>query len=288
MWKENLYQPVEVLVRRHRKFPIGEHQHSFFEMVYVRSGRGSFYVCEEGARTQQTDYRARSLFLLPPDTVHCFTTAAESEYLFIRFTDRYATDYIGRQVGLALHGAAGACRIDLSGRDARTADTLFGFIRAELAAGRGCTELLVRQWLNSILVLVADHCLGREGTPPEAAGDDDRAAHMLQYIQQHIRQPELLRAEALGARFHLAASYVGPCFRRRFGEELRHYITRSRIRAVEKLLTETSLTVKEIAAETGYADSSHLVKAFRRHCGLTPLAFRKTRPNVPQSDAAPS
>ena len=47
MWKENLYQPVEVLTRKHTKFPIDEHQHSFFEMVYVQSGSGSFYVKEK-------------------------------------------------------------------------------------------------------------------------------------------------------------------------------------------------------------------------------------------------
>lgn len=29
MWKENLYQPVEILLREHDTFPIGEHQHSF-------------------------------------------------------------------------------------------------------------------------------------------------------------------------------------------------------------------------------------------------------------------
>lgn len=36
MWKENLYQQVEILLREHDEFPIGEHQHSFFEMTYIR------------------------------------------------------------------------------------------------------------------------------------------------------------------------------------------------------------------------------------------------------------
>ena len=44
MWKENLYQPVEILLREHDTFPIGEHQHSFFEMAYILEGTGSFVV----------------------------------------------------------------------------------------------------------------------------------------------------------------------------------------------------------------------------------------------------
>ena len=42
MWKENLYQQVEILLREHDEFPIGEHQHSFFEMTYILEGSGDF------------------------------------------------------------------------------------------------------------------------------------------------------------------------------------------------------------------------------------------------------
>ena len=68
MWKENLYQPVEVLTRKHTKFPIDEHQHSFFEMVYVQSGSGSFYVKEGDFKVQQTNYKSHALFTVSPLT----------------------------------------------------------------------------------------------------------------------------------------------------------------------------------------------------------------------------
>lgn len=45
MWKENLYQPVEILLREHDTFPIGEHQHSFFEMA-LYSGRYRKFCCQ--------------------------------------------------------------------------------------------------------------------------------------------------------------------------------------------------------------------------------------------------
>lgn len=44
MWKENLYQPVEILLREHDEFPIGEHRHSFFEIVYILEGNGKFHA----------------------------------------------------------------------------------------------------------------------------------------------------------------------------------------------------------------------------------------------------
>lgn len=274
MWKENLYQPVEVLIRRHSKFPIDEHQHSFYEMAYVREGSGTFYVREEGCRTQLCRYRTRSLFLIPPDTVHRFTIDRPSAYVFLRFTAGYAADYLGRRIEQALQASVGRCAVSLTGRDAQTVDRLFAFIEEEKAR-REVSNQLIRSWLNSILVLAADHYLqlpDHEGIP--VAEPSDRALYLLQYIQQQIASPERLTCEALGERFHLSPTYVGPYFKRHFQEDLRHYIRRIRIRAIEHLLTESSLTVKEIAARLGYVDSAHLIKAFRDFHAMTPLEFR--------------
>lgn len=276
MWKENLYQPVEVLTRRHTKFPIDEHQHSFYEMVYVRRGRGDFYVREEGCKVQETLYKAGSLFLIPPDTVHCFTIESLSEYVFIRFTARYADDYLGKQVGQALQASVGQCAIHLDGRDARTADALFGFIDAENAEPRELSSPLIRSWLNSLLLLVAGHCLrGLDPGHPLVATQPEKALCMLQYIQQQIHHPDRLTGAALGEVFHLAPSYVGAYFKSHFQEDLRHYIQRNRMRSAEHLLIESSLTVKEIAIRTGYVDSSHLIRLFERFHAMTPQEFRK-------------
>ena len=82
MWKENLYQPVEVLTRKHTKFPIDEHQHSFFEMVYVQSGSGSFYVKEGDFKVQQ-----KTEFLGEITTIQAVT--GEQRLLFVPY---YAWD----------------------------------------------------------------------------------------------------------------------------------------------------------------------------------------------------
>ena len=42
----------------------------------------------------------------------------------------------------------------------------------------------------------------------------------------------------------------------------------------KRLLAHTELSVKELAARTGFAEPTNLVKFFRHHTGTTPLAFR--------------
>ena len=72
MWKENLYQPVEILLREHDTFPIGEHQHSFFEMAYILEGTGSFVVNSVNGGKEHHNYCAADLCLIPPNRVHMF------------------------------------------------------------------------------------------------------------------------------------------------------------------------------------------------------------------------
>ena len=83
MWKENLYQPVEILLREHDTFPIGEHQHSFFEMAYILEGTGSFVVNSVNGGEEHHNYCAADLCLIPPNRVHLFRTCSHSRYLFI-------------------------------------------------------------------------------------------------------------------------------------------------------------------------------------------------------------
>lgn len=275
MWKENLYQPVEVLTRKHTVFPIDEHQHSFFEMVYVHSGSGTFYVKEGEYKVQQTEYKSHALFLIPPDTIHRFTIDSDCEYIFIRFTPHYAADYLGKHIEQALYASRQQCEMLLNEKNMKTVCSLFGHIEQEVAYPRKYSNYLLQQWLNSILVITAE-CLMQESVEDNSVMlKPDKAMYMLQYIQQHIHQPELLKTKALCNTFNLASSYIGTFFKRNFQEDLQHYIVRNRLKMVKNLLTNTTMSVKEIAAKMGYTDSCYLVKIFRANYGLSPLEYRK-------------
>ena len=40
MKKENLHQPFEISVKELEESPLKEHEHTFFELVYILSGTG--------------------------------------------------------------------------------------------------------------------------------------------------------------------------------------------------------------------------------------------------------
>jgi AraC family transcriptional regulator len=63
-------------------------------------------------------------------------------------------------------------------------------------------------------------------------------------------------------------------FRRRFGMSLGAYCRKLRLEWAGIALASTDEPLSVIAARAGFADQSHLTRAFRAHTGMTPLRFR--------------
>lgn len=271
MWKENLYQQVEILLKEHDEFPIGEHQHSFFEMAYILEGSGTFYAYTVGSERECHTYEAGDLFLIPPSRIHVYTIRTHSRYVFIRFTENYVFDSIGHYVGRALEVQSGF-RMQPAPADREAIRRLMGLLVEETSGKRALSEMLLSNYVNSLILLTAR---GLDATETGVGPEGDKARNLLLYIEQHIDQPDELRLEALAARFQLSPTYIGRFFKRNFGEDFRLYVSKNRLKRVEELLTGTRMSVKEIASRMGYIDSCYLNKLFRQHHGMTPMDYRK-------------
>lgn len=164
----------------------------------------------------------------------------------------------------------------MSDKEAQTARQLISFIADEQANRQNFSVYLQQQWLNSLIALIARSFLADNQTAfPADTEETDKALYLLQYIQQHIHQPQMLRIEALCQKFNLSENYIGRYFKRHFQESLQQYISRNRIKMAESLIKDTQLSMKEIAYRTGYSDACHLTKKFQSYYGLSPLKYRK-------------
>lgn len=63
------------------------------------------------------------------------------------------------------------------------------------------------------------------------------------------------------------------------------YLHKCRLHQAELLLEHTKLTVKEIADKTGFSDSFHFSKSFKKNFGISPSMFRLQRVNYVGSSA---
>ena len=86
-----------------------------------------------------------------------------------------------------------------------------------------------------------------------------------------------LNVEELCKRLNTSRSTLERRMRASLNCSPKEEIRRVRFREVERLLTETDLTVETIAAQTGFPHTHYLQGAFKGAYGMTPGVFRKTR-----------
>jgi transcriptional regulator GlxA family with amidase domain len=73
---------------------------------------------------------------------------------------------------------------------------------------------------------------------------------------------------------NLSASRLEHLFKHYTGRCLREHIIQSRVRQAERLLKTTAMSVKEIAAQVGYAHAPSFIRVFTGVCGQSPQRFR--------------
>jgi AraC family transcriptional regulator len=69
-------------------------------------------------------------------------------------------------------------------------------------------------------------------------------------------------------------------FRHVWGESVGERLRRLRLEAARDALARPGSDLAEVAHACGFADQSHLTRAFRRAFGLTPGAYRRRRTSV--------
>ncbi len=133
-------------------------------------------------------------------------------------------------------------------------------------------SLAVYVTIGSLLLNIPPENFGDPGTNRHHASDE-RIQKVLEYIDKHQIQKysldELCRCANLSKPRFLAL------FKAEIGITPRLYWIFHRMELIGKLLTDTDMSISEIAAQTGFVDRSHLSRVFCKHTGMTPAAMRK-------------
>ena len=127
-----------------------------------------------------------------------------------------------------------------------------------------------------LTLLVTETAL--EGIRQSGRSDRRESRHAFtEYVKEWIRIncATINAAEVAGA-FPYNHDYLTRIFRSETGYTIAGYINRCRIENVQKMLLETSLTVRETALICGFNDEKQMMKLFKQIHGVTPSEYRRT------------
>jgi AraC family transcriptional regulator, transcriptional activator of pobA len=247
------------------------HRHDYHELIWTKTGVGHHLLDGRKVPVEPT-----SITLIGRGQVHVFQRAHEITGAVVRFGDEL------------LHGATSP-RADPSwlllgchGRVVHVPESDIPGLEAEIASLAaestrsldGCTADLQRHLLSVLLLRIerwydAEHA-GREEPDDQALQLYRRFARALErdYGSHH---DVTHYADALG----VPAAALSHALVQASGRSTKELITDRVMVEAGRLLRFSTRSVSEIAYLTGFADPLYFSRAFKRHQGLAPSAYRE-------------
>ena len=273
---DNLYQELEMNTRyvdthediSHTSDVVSLHSHSFYEILYCKSGNVQYLLGSERYRLQRGD-----IVIVPPGVSHRPLFLEELVEPYHRFVIWVSTDFI--EVARTLGADFSDCsRPHLL----RTGGTQWEYLldyfrRADQEYTNqsmnwqtcvfGCTlELFVH--LERALTSQLD-CI-------PIAEPKELLDEVLAYIEQNLS--DKITLEQTARRFLVSSSTISQLFRNKMGVSFYRCVTQHRLIAAKTEILKGQ-PLEQIYQQVGFSDYSTFYRAFKREYGISPRQFRK-------------
>jgi AraC family transcriptional regulator, L-rhamnose operon regulatory protein RhaS len=236
------------------------HNHNHYELIFIKEGSGEHIINLHPVR-----YSSGDVFLLGPAEEHYFEIDQKTRFIYLKFTDLY----IHREEGVSVSGIQHleylikSRETHLSGfrfteDDRISVSKLFEVITSLK------TDVLRNEQLIWMQVLTLAHILQRN--MPEIKANQHRTKDMQAifcYIHKHIYNPGQLKAKVMADHFRYTKDYIGPYFKKNTGLNLKNYIDDYRVSLIRQRIDRGRFGLKQIAAEFGLTDESHVSKLLK-------------------------
>jgi len=257
---------------------ISAHYHEYIEIIYVLEG-----IFE--ASVSSYDFRISSgdLLLVNSREPHAFRWDPHCKYIcfqfdpFILFPTSRAS-FEARYIMPFIMSCTSPQRVITSSELAGTnIPFLLEDADREYTAGEYGFDLSVRADICRIFLwfLRKWHAQGVSMMLAASVRDEDikRIESVLSFIDGNYMY--MVSAEKMAALCNMSYSYFSRFFKAVIGKTFSEYLTYIRVAEAERLLVRSGMSISQIAAETGFSNTSYFIMQFKKHLHMTPKKFKQ-------------
>lgn len=275
---ERIHPVIRIAHRRAGRLDIAERIILDHEFVLIVSGAGELVFGR-----QRLAYAAHDLLFIPPFVPHEFVSSGREDGAHLAVHFDFAPG-IPPRLGAADRQEPYQVRLTQALRlpvhvslpPGHRIGAEFAALLREHASPDPLAQTAASGHLAAIIIaaLRAGQTGGKAAhATPRTAQNQARVGLATAYVQAHFGQQ--VRAEDLANAAGLSVSRLNTVFRQMTGCSPIEYVQRTRVEEARRLLADLHLSIKEIAARTGFDDAYHFSKVFRRIDGLSPLHHRQ-------------
>ena len=215
------------------------------ELIYVHSGGLELELADQTIRAG-----ANSLLIIFPGETHTLRNAGDDCCISCIHCDLPEEELRGQPRVRALHEP----------------DIIDGF--------RRCADAFIRPaaWRDELLQAICNELWIRiratGSASSEAPHPDDRISDIVQHIREHCCEP--FDRDALAKAFHISPQHLNYLFRTQLHSTPTEVLHRERVKRAFLLMQNEQASVKEAAEQTGFYDTYHFSKVFKKAYGFPP------------------
>ena len=256
-----------------------EHEHDFYELIFVQSGSGLHFY-----REHRYEISAGDIFLILPGQTHSYQSMEALTIANLIFQPSILAPYFEEFNKLSgfqnifnpdpvfLLEQEPPPKLRIPENLIPDAIVLIETMQYELEKNQEGAKIAVTQKFIEFLLLISRNCSW-------SANDDilysPKINQVLSFMKSHLR--EKITLDDLAGHIDMSTDHFRKLFKSVLKESPISYLLKLRLRAAAVLLRSTSKNISEVAYEAGFNDSNYFAHQFHKYYRLSPLKYRHER-----------
>jgi AraC family transcriptional regulator len=252
------------------QYPIHNHRAIQTTIPLLSSGFEAVTLSAIGSRRESQKLSTENVIVTPAYQPHTLLWNGDTKLVMFDLEP----EFIERAAGEALRGGEVDIRPERNVRDSfitQLGGALYSKFKNPSAVGG--------IYIESLAVALAVHLLRNYSVAVQKIREFSgglsgvRLRRAIEYIDANLDQDLALAqiAETVG----MITYYFSRALKKSTGFAPHAYVVHQRMTRAKKLLTETKISVTEIASAVGYANHCHFSTQFLKLVGVSPLAYRR-------------
>jgi AraC-like DNA-binding protein len=241
------------------------HLHSYVELVYVIEGTISVSINDK-----TKDLHKGDLAVSFPNDIHSYNTESSSKIMLIIFSPEIISSYFSRRMDKTLDNPF-MLAISINEGIASLFDMLYFEYK------NSNNKYVIKGLLYTILGKLDSGFILKNSSQSY----NNTIQNLLRYIESHYHENISLQSIAKDLGF--SKFYLSRIFTNKIGYQFNDYVNRLRINLAQKLLSDTDLSVLNVALECGFESQRNFNRIFKEYTAVTPTEFRSSGTTSSQS-----
>ena len=274
------------ILKSPRYAPLFWHRHDFYEIVYVLSGK-----CTIIFRNTVLELSCGDFLMIAPNYSHQISVPGDdcivldilirsSTLLDIFFNAIRDKTLISRFLLSHTYGGKMFSYLLFHTRNDSAIRNYILDIYIELARTDEYSNRIATSLITILFTQLVRHYSATADMPDMHRSDNVYGARIMGYLLDHYADCTL---ESLSRHLHFSHQYCSKIIKSATGLSFPELLTGIRLQKAENLLLATPMKINDISEHLGYGNPETFIRVFKKHFGITPSAYRKSRRPGPSS-----